>query len=94
MSFNYSQDQIEEILWAIYAEIWELREISAKGMMYRDHYWEGAVSDLVEKGIRQTNEGELEQVLHDYSVFWTDYKGNLIVFLYKLLNFNNILLKV
>ena len=78
MSFNYNQEEIEEILWTMYNEVCELRELNKKSILYRDHYCEGAVSELLEKGIFQANEEELWRLLDDYSVFSSDYKGNFV----------------
>lgn len=75
MAFNFTQSQAEEVLWAMYTEIGELREGFGKRYLYRDHYCEGAIYQLLEKGIDKPNPQELDDVFETNGVYKIDEAG-------------------
>lgn len=59
MALNYTEQQAEELLCVMYDEITELREALGKNFLYRDHFAESLILDLLERGIFEPKEADL-----------------------------------
>jgi len=64
----------------MYSEVAELREAFGKKFLYRDHYCEGSIYTLLEKGIINPDEREIAEVFDNFGVYKIDEAGKFITF--------------